>query len=138
MDILKIAAELFLQKTNANNVDSGSVIAGLKGLLGDSSGSIDLAGLVSKFGSSGLASLADSWLGDGKNDDLSAGQISDVLGKDKIAGFASSLGMSSDTAASGLAAMLPQIIDKSSAIVPVRDAGRQPGRCLRLPDEGRA
>ena len=71
MDILKIAADLFISNSNSSNLDSGSVMNGLKGLLADQSGNIDLTGLISKFGSSGLGALTSSWLGNGSNESLS-------------------------------------------------------------------
>ncbi len=115
MDLLKTATELFMSNSKSSNLDTGSVMNGLKGLLADKSGNIDLAGLVSKFGTSGLSSLVTSWLGDGDNEKLSTQQITETLGTDKLAGFATSLGMDTDSAANGLASMIPQMIDKSSS-----------------------
>ena len=115
MDLLKIATELFMSNMKSGNLDANTVMNGLKGLLADQSGNIDLAGLVSKFGTSGLGALASSWLGDGKNESLSSQQLTDVLGKDKVNNFASSLGINTDSAISGLASMIPQMIDKSSS-----------------------
>lgn len=115
MDLLKIATDLFMKSTGSSNLDAGAVMSGLKALLADQSGNIDLAGLVSKFGTSGLGALAASWLGDGNNETLSTQQITDVFGQDKLTGFASSLGMNTDSAANGLASMIPQLIDKSSS-----------------------
>lgn len=115
MDLLKIATDLFISNSNSNNLDTGTVMNGLKGLLADQSGNINLAGLVSQFGSSGLGALASSWLGDGNNESLSTQQLTDTLGQDKISNFASTLGMDTDSATSGLAAMIPQLMDKSSS-----------------------
>ena len=115
MDLLKLAAQQFMQNTGSSNLDAGSVMNALKGLLGDQSGNIDLSSLVNRFKASGLSALAASWLGDGQNDALSADQLTNVFGKDKLSIFASSLGMSTDSATSGLASMIPQIIDKSSS-----------------------
>ncbi len=114
MDLLNMATKLFMSNTNSSNLDSNTVMAGLKGLLTDQSGNIDLAGLVSKFSSSGLSSIATSWLGDGDNETLSTQQITETLGQDKLSNFASGLGIDTNSAASGLASMIPQLIDKSS------------------------
>ena len=115
MDLLKIATQLFMSNSNSSNLDAGAVMNGLKGLLADDSGNIDLSGLISKFGTSGLTSMVSSWLGDGDNESLSTQQVTDAIGQDKLAGFASSLGMDTDSAATGLASMIPQMIDKSSS-----------------------
>jgi uncharacterized protein YidB (DUF937 family) len=115
MDLLRIATELFMKSTKSTKLDAGTVMSGLKNLLADQSGNIDLAGLVSQFSSSGLGAMAASWLGDGNNESLSVQQIIDVFGNDKLTGFASSLGMDKDSAANGLASMIPQLLDKSSS-----------------------
>ncbi len=114
MDILKLAAEMFMKNSSTSGLSTDAVMNGLKGLLADDSGNLDLQGLVGKFGSSGLGALVSSWLGDGSNMSLSADQVTEVLGKDKVEGFASSLGMDSQSASNGLASMLPQLMDQSS------------------------
>ena len=114
MDLLKLATELFMSNSSSNGMDSNIVMKGLKGLLADESGNIDLSGLISKFGNIGLTTMVSSWLGDGSNEALSTEQITETLGQDKVSSFATSLGMNSDSAISGLAAMIPQLIDKSS------------------------
>ncbi len=114
MSLLNMATQLFMSNTNSSHLESNTVMSGLKGLLADQSGNIDLAGLVSKFSGSGLSSIATSWLGDGNNETLSTQQITETLGQDKLTNFASGLGIDTDSAASGLASMIPQLIDKSS------------------------
>ena len=115
MDILKMAAELFMKNTGSTNLDAGAVMNGLKSLLADQSGNIDLAALVSKFSNSGLSTLVTSWLGDGKNESISTDQLAGVLGGDKVSKFASGLGMDTGSATQGLSEMIPQLIDKSSS-----------------------
>ena len=117
MDILKIAAQLFINKMGATQgkLDIGSVIGGLKDLLPTQGDDLDISSLVSNFTkNAGLASLASSWLGNGKNEGISAQQIMQVFGKGKIEEFASKIGVDSGNAASGLASMIPDLIDKSS------------------------
>lgn len=115
MDILKIAADVFMKNSDAGNLDTGTVMSALKGLLADNSGNIDLQSLVSKFGTSGLGALAASWLGDGNNESLSTQQVADVFGQDKLSSFASNLGMNTESATNGLASMIPQVLDKASS-----------------------
>ena len=45
---------------------------------------------------------------------LSADQLTDMLGSDKIGAFASKLGVGSEDAASGLSNMIPELLDKTS------------------------
>jgi len=86
----------------------------LSSLLGVEGEKIDLNGLVSKLMEKGsLKSIVDSWLGDGDNEGISGSQILDILGNDKIAEFASTIGVDASEAQAGLADVLPKIIDKA-------------------------
>lgn len=116
MDLLKLGAQLFMQKVGGDSgMDIGTVTSALKNLLPTSGGGdLDLQGIVSQMGSGGLANLASSWLGDGGNESISPTQVVSMLGKDKIGAFAQSLGMGESEASDGLASMLPDLIDKSS------------------------
>ncbi len=71
-----------------------------------------LTGVLDKFRASGLAQQADSWVSTGKNLPVSADQISQVLGGTGLGELAAKLGLPTGTATSGLADMLPQLIDK--------------------------
>jgi uncharacterized protein YidB (DUF937 family) len=70
-----------------------------------------LSGIVNAFQKGGLGHLADSWVGTGDNLPVSADQLSQVLGADKIGSIASQLGMSQGDAAGGLAKILPELIN---------------------------
>jgi uncharacterized protein YidB (DUF937 family) len=71
-----------------------------------------LEGLVRSFRQKGLGGVVDSWVSTGQNQPISADQISQALGSDKIAGLAQSLGLSQGDLSSKLAQMLPQVVDK--------------------------
>lgn len=117
MSMLNTAAELFIKQMGAGGgLNLQSVIAALQALLPTSGGNVDLARLVGQFTSQGggLAAMASSWLGDGSNAAISGSQIMDVLGKAKVADFASKLGLPADSAANGLAKVIPELIDKNS------------------------
>lgn len=117
MDLLKVAADIFIQKlgSDGGNLNVSSVISGLKGLLPTSGGEIDIPSLLKMFqGDGGLASLASSWLGDSGNQKLDPSQLMGLLGASKVEGFAKGLGIDSGTASSGLASMIPDLIDKNS------------------------
>lgn len=69
-------------------------------------------GLIQTFKSRGLGDVVSSWVGTGENKPVSGEQIESALGKDKIQEIAQKVGISDAEASSGLAAFLPQIIDK--------------------------
>jgi len=115
MDILKMGAQMLSDKLGLQ-VDTDTVSSALSSLLGDGSGNVDLAGLASKMASSGeLGSIVNSWLGDGANSAISADSILKLLGQSDVSSFASKIGTDTDTAASGLADVLPQMMDKASS-----------------------
>ena len=114
MDIIQLGAQLLSEKLGLQ-IDPATLQGALQNLLGDGQGNIDLAGLAGKMASSGqLGSILDSWLGDGTNAAISAESIQALFGNTQIADFASSIGTDSNTAAAGLADVIPQIMDKSS------------------------
>jgi uncharacterized protein YidB (DUF937 family) len=71
-----------------------------------------LGGLLQQFKSAGLGEHADSWVGTGANKPVSGDQISNVLGSSNITAMAQKLGINSQAASAGLAALLPVIIDQ--------------------------
>lgn len=108
-----MAAQLFLDKSGGNTgLDVGSVANALKKLLPGDGNDLNIGALVSQFGSGDLASMVGSWLGDGANDAIGGANIADVLGSDK---FASELGIDSDKASSGLADVIPELVNKNSS-----------------------
>ena len=115
MDVIQMGAQLLSEKLGLQ-LDSGSIENALSSLLGDGKGGVDLAGLASKMASSGeLDGIVSSWLGDGVNSAISAESIMGLLGDSKVSDFASSLGTDTGTAASGLADVLPKLMDKASS-----------------------
>ncbi|MEH6670098.1 YidB family protein [Halopseudomonas sp.] len=119
MSLLKTLAELFLKDlgSQGSSLDLNSVIGAMQKLLPTAGGEVNLTQLVGLFTQQGggLASMAASWLGDGGNQTISASQIMSVLGQSNVAGFASQLGLNTDTAAQGLADVIPAVIDRNSA-----------------------
>ena len=106
---------LFAEKLGLQ-VDSETIGRAIGGWLGNTQGNIDLAGLASKMAASdNLGNIVRSWLGDGANSAISPDNITELMGKSQISDFASQLGTDSSVAATGLAEILPQIMDKSSS-----------------------
>lgn len=73
-----------------------------------------IQGLITKFQQGGLGEVVASWLGSGQNLPISGDQIKAVFGAEQIGGVAQQVGMSSQEVSSGLAGLLPQLIDKLS------------------------
>ena len=71
-----------------------------------------LPGIISKLQHGGLADHVGSWIGTGQNMPISGGQLQEVLGSGAIGEIAQQLGLSHGETSSGLAQVLPQIIDK--------------------------
>lgn len=115
MDLMKLGSEL-LAKQLGGGVSEQNAGNALQGLLGDSGGGLDIAGLVSKFASSGsLGDVVGSWLGDGDNKGIDTSQLLEMFGGDKLSAFAGALGVDQESATQGLGDVLPNLIDKSSS-----------------------
>lgn len=115
MDIIQLGAQLLSEKLGLQ-IDPATLQSALTSLLGNGQGNIDLAGLAEKMASNGqLGTILNSWLGDGANAAISAESIQALLGSQQVSEFASTIGTSSQTAAAGLAEVIPQIMDKASS-----------------------
>jgi uncharacterized protein YidB (DUF937 family) len=70
-----------------------------------------LQGLVQQFAQAGLGQQVQSWVSSGQNLPISAEQITQVLGSGKVQQIAKQLGIDHADAASGLANLLPHVVD---------------------------
>jgi uncharacterized protein YidB (DUF937 family) len=113
MDMMQLGTKLLASKLGGGT-DTGTIASALGGLLGGSGGQPSLGSIVAAMQGKGLGSIAESWLGDGPNEDISADQVREVLGKDKVADMAARLNTDEGSLLDGLKAALPQIIDQSS------------------------
>jgi uncharacterized protein YidB (DUF937 family) len=115
MDIIQLGAQLLSEKLGLQ-IDPASLQSALTNLLGNGQGTLDLAGLAEKMAASGqLGNILNSWLGDGANAAISPESIQSLLGSQQVSEFASRIGTSSQTAAAGLAEVIPQIMDRASS-----------------------
>jgi uncharacterized protein YidB (DUF937 family) len=71
-----------------------------------------LEGLLDSFKENGLEDVVTSWIGKGTNLPVSADQIKEALGSDKINELAEKAGMSPDDLPDALKDILPDFIDK--------------------------
>ena len=75
-------------------------------------GSGGLAGLASAFQGNGLEDVLSSWVSTGANKSISASQLEGVLGNATLGQFASKAGIGSGEASSGLASLLPELVNQ--------------------------
>jgi uncharacterized protein YidB (DUF937 family) len=68
-------------------------------------------GLAQQFEQKGLGGLMSGWIGNGTNPPITAEQIIQVVGQDKIAEIASKVGLSEPQVADGMAKLLPVMIN---------------------------
>ena len=71
-----------------------------------------LSGLLQTFHEKGLGGIASSWVGTGENQSISAEQIQNVVGEERIQQFAAKVGIPPEQASAKLAEYLPQIVDR--------------------------
>ena len=117
MGMMKLATQVLASKLSSSASNNDDLLQSVIGnLLGGSGGQgIDLGSIVGSLQGGGLADIAESWLGNGSNADISPSQIESLLGSDKLKEAASQLGANQDELLAGLREMLPQVVDKSSS-----------------------
>ncbi|MFT4725691.1 MAG: hypothetical protein ACI9UN_000186 [Granulosicoccus sp.] len=109
MDFMKMGQELLGDKMG----DLGGVMEALSGLT--SGEGLDIAGIAEKLKEGGLGDQVTSWLGDGDNSPVSADQLTNAFGSDKISEMASKLGLDTGSAAETLSQVMPSLMDKLSS-----------------------
>ncbi|AOS84195.1 hypothetical protein BIU88_08660 [Chlorobaculum limnaeum] len=115
-NLLQLGASTILHNSDqaTNGLDSNELVSALSGLLGGGGGNMNLGAILSKMQQSGLGDIAASWLGNGANAPISPGAVTDLIGSDKIADFASRFGLSEESAKNAIASALPEMVDKAS------------------------
>lgn len=111
MDIKSLAAGMLMKKLGG---DSGAIGGVLDSLVG-SGDSMDLGSIVSGLKDKGLGDIAGSWLGEGENKAISADQLKDVLGADKLSAAAAKLGTDEGSLLDSLKDAIPQVVDQASS-----------------------
>lgn len=90
-------------------VPQGDLLASVMGLINSQGG---VGALLQKLQASGLSDQVASWIGSGENQAVSGVQIADALGTSTVQEIAQQAGMQPEHVTTGLAQLLPQIIDK--------------------------
>jgi len=91
----------------------GGTLGGL--LAGGAAGSVlsgGLSDLLNQFQQSGHSDTANSWVGNGPNKSISANDLANALGADKINELMSQSGLSRDDLLQGLSEHLPEVINQ--------------------------
>lgn len=70
-----------------------------------------LAGLVQRFSDNGLGKEVASWISTGENLPINGEQLQSILGSTQLQELAAKFGLSSESVSSGLATLLPKVID---------------------------
>jgi uncharacterized protein YidB (DUF937 family) len=70
-----------------------------------------VSGLVSRFGDAGLGHVADSWVGNGPNQEIAPHDLHRALGDEQVQSMAAQTGMSTGQLLPLLAQFLPGIIN---------------------------
>ena len=116
-ELLKVGASLIQgnsdDATTGLNIDD--ITKALDGLVGNGAGGVNLVPFVSGLAGNGLGAIVGSWLGQGENKSISTEDITTLLGSDKVSAFASSLGLSEESAKGALAEVIPQVVDKATS-----------------------
>ncbi|HIQ47140.1 MAG TPA: DUF937 domain-containing protein [Sulfurovum sp.] len=117
MDLLKMGASMIEGNSNdaTTGLDIDEIANALNGLVGNGDGGLNLVTFVSGLSENGLGEIVGSWLGNGENKAISIEQITTLLGSDKVAAFASQLGLSEESAAGALAEVVPEVVDKATS-----------------------
>jgi uncharacterized protein YidB (DUF937 family) len=71
-----------------------------------------LLGLVNTLRQLGLDDVVSSWISTGENKPISSEQVQNALGEGQINQMAQNMGVSHQEVSTGLAGLLPQLIDK--------------------------
>ncbi len=88
----------------------GGVAAGVLNMVNSHPGG--LAGLVQAFQQQGLGGVIQSWISTGPNQPITAEQIQQVLGNEKLQAFATQHGIDTAQVSTQLAQLLPMVVDK--------------------------
>lgn len=92
--------------------DSG-LIKGIMDMLSSREGD-GLGGIIQSFQQKGLGDIISSWIGKGPNAPISANQVKEGLGNERMQKLSTEAGMSTDQTANKLTQYLPDIVDKAT------------------------
>ncbi len=90
----------------------GGAQGGLGGMLGGGGAGGGLGGLLSQFQNAGLGNIAQSWVGNGPNQQVSPDQLHQVFGEQQVNQWAQQSNMQPHDLLSQLSQYLPHAVDQ--------------------------
>lgn len=88
---------------------SNPLVGAISGMISQQGG---LPGMMNQFSEKGLGDAFSSWVGLGENQPISADQIQQVIGSERLAELGQHVGIAPAQTAAMLSKYLPKIIDK--------------------------
>lgn len=92
--------------------DSG-LMKGIVEMLSDRQ-SGGLGGIIQSFQQKGLGNIISSWIGTGPNQPISANQVKEGLGNERIQQLSGKAGLSTEETANKLTRVLPEVVDQAT------------------------
>ncbi len=112
MGLLDALAREFLPKLFGGGGASASPLVNIVTSLLTNPQTGGLGGLVESFKGQGMEDIINSWIGTGKNMQISPSEIMKALGNDRLREFSEQAGLGQEEISGRLASILPEIIDK--------------------------
>jgi uncharacterized protein YidB (DUF937 family) len=109
MGLMDLAGQLLGGASQGGDTRT-QLLNGIIGLIQNHPGG--LQGLLGQLQESGLAEHVASWVGTGANLPVNAEQVQQALGGDQVATLAQAAGIPPEHASSGIAAVLPDLINQ--------------------------
>ena len=82
-----------------------------------------IGGVMERFRNKGYSQQAASWMSTGANEDIEPQAVSEVMGTDELSRLSQQLGVSQEEVSSGMAQILPEMMDKLTPQGSVPDDG---------------
>ncbi|HME73374.1 MAG TPA: YidB family protein [Myxococcota bacterium] len=111
MGLLETLSQQVKGALGSSGGDPSGLVAGVLNTI-QSKGTRGLGSFVQDFHDKGLGSVVSSWIGTGPNQPITAAQVENVLGTDRVRTIAGKLGLPPAAVTTGLAAVLPHVIDR--------------------------
>lgn len=106
LDMIMGAAE---RHPEVSGEQHASLVQSVMQMFGNRAG---VSGLLQNAQSQGLGGVVQSWIGNGANQPIDAGQVQGLLGQERIEQLASRAGVSPMIAGAALSRILPIVVDK--------------------------
>ncbi|PSW37562.1 hypothetical protein CTM70_17985 [Photobacterium phosphoreum] len=117
VEIVSLGAQFFNQSpANTQAVDENSIFSALSHLLDGNAQAqnVNLQTVIKTLNQADLSNIANSWLGNEVNANISATNITTIFSTEKLATFAAELKMPEQDVILGLQDALPTMIDQAS------------------------